>query len=64
MASSVEERGEQQVKKIFVRETGPPPEDPVCDSGIYCYGKKNIFEIFDFLVWASPFRERAGHHIF
>ena len=19
-----------------------PPEDPVCDSGIFCYGKQNI----------------------
>ncbi len=27
-------------KVYLVKEIGPPPEDPVCDSGIYCYGKK------------------------
>lgn len=41
MASSVVESEQQEVQEIVVRETGPPPEDPVCDSGIYCYGKNN-----------------------
>ena len=42
-SASVDESEQQQVRKIFIRETGPPPEDPVCDSGIFCYGKIIIF---------------------
>jgi hypothetical protein len=31
---------DHSTKVYLVKEIGPPPEDPVCDSGIYCYGKK------------------------
>ena len=35
-----QDKQDHHIKNIYVREIGPPPEDPVCDSGIYCYGKK------------------------
>ena len=36
---SAEENLDHSQKVYLVKEIGPPPEDPVCDSGIYCYGK-------------------------
>lgn len=34
------------VRKICLkRGLGPAPEDPVCDSGIFCYGKRFILEL-------------------
>ena len=44
MESSVERKKEERPKEIHIRQIGPPPEDPVCDSGIYCYGKKFVFK--------------------
>ena len=39
--------GEDQSRKICLkRGLGPTPEDPVCDSGIFCYGKFFFFYFF------------------
>ena len=38
---------EDQSRKIVLkRGLGETPEDPVCDSGIFCYGKP-LFVIYD-----------------
>ena len=40
-----------------------PPEDPVCDSGIFCYGKKLLFIEFllIFCVIMNEVRRNTKH---
>ena len=39
---SVEENSDHSKKVYVIKEIGHPPEDPVCESGIFCYGKTSF----------------------
>jgi hypothetical protein len=61
MASKPEE--DDQSRKIYLkRGLGPAPENPVCDSGIFCYGKKNY--IYWLLRYAPCFHGKKSQKNF
>jgi hypothetical protein len=39
---SAEENLDHSKKVYVIKEIGHPPEDPVCESGIFCYGKTSF----------------------